>query len=134
MLDSSANDRNPVLPIIPVIDEALGRLRYFPIGPQRGLPHSSEIGFGEPALGQERPISGARAMSASTRKRPVRCVAVTDAAGYPETFTHSPNSRPGVGRLRGSGSLDPRADVDFGHVVGIAGKAHLVTRQRGETA
>jgi putative tryptophan/tyrosine transport system substrate-binding protein len=51
MLDSSANDRNPVLPIIPVIDEALGRLRYFPIGPQRGLPHSSEIGFGESALG-----------------------------------------------------------------------------------
>jgi hypothetical protein len=51
MLDSSANDRNPVLPIIPAIDEALGRLRYFPIGPQRGLPHSSEIGFGESALG-----------------------------------------------------------------------------------
>ena len=52
MLDSSANDRNPVLPIIPVIDEALGRLRYFPIGPQRSLPHSSEIGFGEAALGR----------------------------------------------------------------------------------
>ena len=55
MLDSSANDRNPVLPIIPVIDEALGRLRYFPIGPQRGLPYSSKIGFGEPALGHEPP-------------------------------------------------------------------------------
>jgi len=44
MLDSSAHDCNPVLPIIPVIDEALGHLRYFPIG-QRGLLHSSEISF-----------------------------------------------------------------------------------------
>jgi|HubBroStandDraft_4_1064222.scaffolds.fasta_scaffold1078832_2 hypothetical protein len=43
MLDSSADDRNPVLPFIPVIDEALGRLRYFPICHQRGLLHSSEI-------------------------------------------------------------------------------------------
>ena len=51
MLDSSA-DRNPVLPIIPVIDEAPGRLRYFPIGHQRGLLHSSEIGPGESAMGQ----------------------------------------------------------------------------------
>ena len=49
MLDCSADDRNPVLPIIPVIDEALGRLCYFQIGHLRGSLHSSEIGFGESA-------------------------------------------------------------------------------------
>ena len=64
MLNSSANDRNPVLPIIPVIDEALGRLRYFPIGPRRGLPHSSEIGFGESASGQSRCFGRSGSMSA----------------------------------------------------------------------
>ena len=49
MLDSSDDDRNPVPLIIPVIDEALGRLRYFPIGHQCGLLHSSEIDFEESA-------------------------------------------------------------------------------------
>jgi hypothetical protein len=46
MIDSSAGNRNPVPPIIHVIDEALGRLLYFPIGYRRGLLHSSEIGLG----------------------------------------------------------------------------------------
>ena len=41
------DDRNPVLPIIPVIDEALGRLCYFQIGHLRGSLHSSGIGCGE---------------------------------------------------------------------------------------
>jgi hypothetical protein len=52
MIDSSAGNRNPVPPIIHVIDGALGRLLYFPIGYQRGLLHSSEIGPGESAMGQ----------------------------------------------------------------------------------
>jgi hypothetical protein len=51
MIDSSAGNRNPVRPIIHVIDDALGRLLYFPIGYQRGLLHSSEIGPGESAMG-----------------------------------------------------------------------------------
>jgi hypothetical protein len=54
MIDSSAGNRNPVPPIIHVIDEALGRLLYFPIGYRRGLLHSSEIGLGVSALGHER--------------------------------------------------------------------------------
>ena len=51
MIDSSAGNRNPVPPIIHVIDEALGRLLYFSVGYQRGLLHSSEIGPGESAMG-----------------------------------------------------------------------------------
>jgi hypothetical protein len=51
MINSSAGNRNPVPPIIHVIDEALGRLLYFPIGYQRGLLHSSEIDPGESAMG-----------------------------------------------------------------------------------
>jgi hypothetical protein len=48
MIDSSAGNRNPVPPIIHVIDEALGRLLYFPNGYPRGLLHSSEISPGDP--------------------------------------------------------------------------------------
>jgi hypothetical protein len=55
MIDSSAGNRNPVPPIIHVIDEALGRLLYLPIGYQRGLLHSGEIGLGAFAMGQELP-------------------------------------------------------------------------------
>ena len=54
MIGSLAGNRNPVPPIIHVIDGALGRLLYFPVGYQRGLLHSSEIGPGESARGQER--------------------------------------------------------------------------------
>jgi hypothetical protein len=74
MLDSSADDRNPVLPFIPVIDEALGRLRYFPICHQRGLLHSSEIGFGESALGNE------------PSDRTLRCAALSNPTDHRRTF------------------------------------------------
>jgi hypothetical protein len=59
MLDSSADDRNPVLPI-------------FPIGHQRGLLHSSEIGFGESALGQKRRFWYPGRMSALPSKATAR--------------------------------------------------------------
>jgi hypothetical protein len=55
MIDSSAGNRNLVPPIIHVIDEALGRLLYFPIGYERGLLHSSEVDLGESAVGRELP-------------------------------------------------------------------------------
>jgi hypothetical protein len=64
MIDSSAGNRNPVPPIIHVIDGALGRLLYFPVGYQRGLLHSSEIGVGESVVGHELPrrsLAGAAA-------------------------------------------------------------------------
>ena len=51
MIDSSTGNSNPVPPIIDVIDEALGRLLYFPIGYERVLLHSGEIGLGESAVG-----------------------------------------------------------------------------------
>ena len=66
MIDSSAGNRNPVPPFIHVIDEALGRLLYFPIGYQPGLLHSSEIGPGESAMGQERRFRPDPGMSAIT--------------------------------------------------------------------
>jgi hypothetical protein len=69
MIDSSTGNRNPVPPIIHVIDEALGRLLYFPIGYQRGLLHNSEIGSGEFALGHERPLQPIRFMSAYLPER-----------------------------------------------------------------
>ena len=65
MIDSSAGNRNPVPPIIPVIDEALGRLLFFPIGYQRGLLHSSEIDLGESAVGQPRHFGARVGTSAS---------------------------------------------------------------------
>ena len=65
MIDSSASNRNPVPPIIHVIDDALGRLLYFSVGYRRGVLHSSEIDAGESAMGQKRPKCDGRAMSAS---------------------------------------------------------------------
>ena len=71
MIVSSAGDHNPVPPIIHVIDEALGRLLYFPIGYQPGLLHSSEIGPGESAMGHSRRFGRSGPMSATTLKATV---------------------------------------------------------------
>jgi hypothetical protein len=64
MIDSSTGNRNPVPPIIHVIAEALGRSLYFPIGYQRGLLHSSEIGSGEFAMDHFRHFRAYRRKSA----------------------------------------------------------------------
>src|SRR5580704_12726128 len=91
MLDSSADDRNPVLPITPVIDEAPGRLRYFPIGHQRGLLHSSEFGFGESASGHEPPR---RSLAAVTGLYPIPAAPpVAAVKGQSQTLTNTVSVR-----------------------------------------
>ncbi len=117
MLDSSADDRNPVLPITPVIDEAPGRLRYFPIGHQRGLLHSSKIGFGESASGHEPPR---RSLAAVTGLHPIPAAPpVAAVKGQSQTLTNTVSvrislaSKPGyacaITRLSGAPMRNKRA-------------------------